>query len=157
MKNKTSKPQGAMPVGSGVLLDLTVNNPQIQQVKSLAEEDRPHAVACLLARGWIILKVLNMGPHQMPKYILGNVKNCHQHVADLELSDMAQAERWASQAHSWQIRLRRAWRELLGVASLHPDKRSLRLGGSFRGVSLCRGIFLRVSCWCGVVRSNEKS
>ena len=144
-----------MPVGSGDLLDLTVNNPEIQQVKHLTEEDRPRAVAYLLARGWIILKVLNMGAHQMPKYVLGCIKTYPNR--DQSLSELSAAHCLAIQGHSWHIRIRRAWRELLGVASLPQCKRRLPLGGSFRGASLCRGIFLRVSYWCDVVRSNEKS
>ena len=137
------------------LLDLTVNNPAVQKVKHVVEEDRPHAVACLLVRGWIILKVLNMGPHQMPKYVLGNLK---QYNSQNCLSDVAEAQCWASRAHNWRIRHRRAWRELLGVASRHPDKRSPRVGGSWCEPSLRHGIFLRFAYWCkNVVRSNDSS
>jgi hypothetical protein len=44
--------------------------------------------------------------------------------------DVLAASRWANQAQSWHIRfrIRRVWREPLGVASLPQYKRLLRLG-----------------------------
>lgn len=141
------------PVRCSAWLGGTVENAQTHNVGFVVEEDRPHAVAYLIVRGWIVLAVMNTRPHQMPKYVLGWVRTHHCHHA----LEIAEADRLASQARRLGVRLLRAWSELLGAASL-GTVRSLRAqGGRIRELISRLGMFLRLSCGNSVVPPNVES
>lgn len=92
------------------------------------ETREPWELAELLRQGWCLLRVGHASTLNAPLFVLGRraagTNAIPKAASQAEAAAEVEKARWMGvRAHSWRIRLHRAWRALSGASSLRAKRR----------------------------------